>query len=135
MEEFFRALVENPLFIFLFGGGGILAITIAVIALIRKGKSKNNDHQADSFPPTQKIPIEITVKPVEPLPIPEKTTPAPSPIAVPRPSKKYADSGENTIIDSRKASREIDFVKNLINKSPSEDIITIDKIKNPQDYF
>jgi hypothetical protein len=79
--------------------------------------------------PTPPIPIEITVKPVEPIALPLENPISPKATV---PIKKVP-SIKPEIITSDK--EEINFVKNLINSSPADDVITITKIKNPQDYI
>jgi hypothetical protein len=38
--EFLKSLLENPIYLFLFGGGGILAVVVVIVGLIKKAKAK-----------------------------------------------------------------------------------------------
>ena len=47
--EYLNQIISNPLYILLFGGGGILAITIAIIGLLKdKNKKRKNRNKINN---------------------------------------------------------------------------------------
>ncbi|MDR0914500.1 MAG: hypothetical protein LBM65_04990 [Oscillospiraceae bacterium] len=128
--EFLKNLLENPMYLFLFGGGGVLVVFFAILALVKKNKPTDTQKGNDTASSTPPIPIVITVKPPA-----ETRSPQPKNIIFPKPTIPAKKSKPNISTPHSADKKELEFVKNLIYNSPPDDKITITKIKNPEKYI
>lgn len=94
-----KNIIDHPLYILLFGSGGIIIVIVSIIPLFKKlHKSFNPQDHLKNIPPSHETPVY------------EKPTP---------PSFNARNKSTEDAID---------FVSELKYKSPAEDVIKISKI-------
>ena len=64
MEKNIEAIINSPLFYFLFGGGGILVVVLGIMQYLKKEKKKSNSSTSDI-----NVNININDNPQKPKPL------------------------------------------------------------------